>query len=379
MSWIDWWLRVCLVCVFSAASGFATELPRVDLHKWGYTTGEQPASSGFVPTSVFHLVSVGMNGDIIVGFLTRDRKGLTTRELPAFSLHVLRFREDGMLLSQTAIPTENRNENAVFSGIDGRILVRAGSKLDLFSDKFELLAKKDLASTPGSAFYKWKIFPLPERAAFLLYEFQRDNTSTELVDWHDLQSVRRCSLHQHNQLLSVSRNNVLWLHPTPGNAPLLRSIEISKICGPSQLSYSWKDRSTHAELITDQSIIVAGGAGSSTVDYVKSGKIQWTDSFNKKSDVISNHVEVSSAGTTVALEVNTLTGGSTLLDIPRKLKQIRMIVYKANSGRRALNLSVKGSAPKEFDFALSPKGDVLAIVSDGYLQTVHVVSNSGSE
>jgi hypothetical protein len=115
-------------------------------------------------------------------------------------------------------------------------------------------------------------------------------------------------------------------------------------------------------------VLVAGGG--SAVRFVVDGRIRWTDLLDKKSDVISDHVEVSSDSQLVAISVKRLTGGSRLFDISRHLKSTRVIVYQAKSGTRALEVFADPTPCSSFDFALSPQGDTLAIVSDEFVEIV---------
>ncbi len=98
--------------------------------------------------------------------------------------------------------------------------------------------------------------------------------------------------------------------------------------------------------------------------------MQWADAFDRKSDVVSNHVEVSADSQLLAIAVKRLAGGSRFLDISQKLKTIRIIVYRAKSGKRVLEYTANPSPSSNFDFALSPEGDSLAVVSDGFLEIV---------
>ena len=72
------------------------------------------------------------------------------------------------------------------------------------------------------------------------------------------------------------------------------------------------------------------------------------------------------------IAVEKLAGGSRLLDIPRKLKALRVIVYEVKTGKKVSDIPLQSSSSSEFDFALSPAGNVLAIVLDGFLEIVPV-------
>src|SRR5271166_4676618 len=93
------------LCIIVACRQMSAQAPqRVDLRKWGYRVPED-ASSRFQRQLSSQLISVGNHGEIAVGFVTRDRRGLATREVPPLSFHVVRFTRSGTFLSQLTIPT----------------------------------------------------------------------------------------------------------------------------------------------------------------------------------------------------------------------------------------------------------------------------------
>src|SRR5256885_13899070 len=91
-------LRIGLTCwlwILAACLQISAQAPQqVDLREWGYKPPES-AWSRFQAQLSSQLISVGQNGQIAVVFVTRDRTGLATRDLPSLSLHVLKFAKDG--------------------------------------------------------------------------------------------------------------------------------------------------------------------------------------------------------------------------------------------------------------------------------------------
>jgi len=358
----------CLIFAALFGSQASGQVHRVDLREWGYKPPEN-SSETFRTQLSSQIISVGQNGEMVAGFVTRDRTGLATRELPPLSLHVVRFAKNGQFVLQASVPTPSWQENAIFYGASGELLIRTGTRLTLFSSNMERVTQRDLPLTPNSHLINWKIIPLPSRRAFLLYHFRSADTSIALFNWNDSKPLKECSYSQNDNLLSASNMNILSWHPSGRDNPLSREIEVSEICGPSRFSYSWDGEPLSAALADDSSIILAGGGPS--VSFVVGGKVLWKDVFNKKSDVVSNHVEVSADGRFIAVAVKKFKGGSQFLDIPRMLKSIRVVVYVAKSGRKALEVPIDPTrSSSSFDFALSPSGDILAILSDGFLEIV---------
>lgn len=362
-------IYLTLVCIPASAQ----ERVRVDLRGWGYKSPQSDASR-FQTQLSYQIISVAPNGEVVVGFVTRDRTGLATRELPSLSLHVLRFAKDGKLLSQGSVPTQNWYANAVFYGSNNTLLIRAGTKLYLFSVNMEQLAEKELPPTPDSGMIDWIIRPLPDRDAFLLYHYRRADTSIALLRWSDLKPTKECAYNPYDELLSVSKRNLLSFRPGGAKDPLGRTAEVSEICGSSRFAYSWRGDATSAALLDDDSLILAGGR--SSVSVVADGKVRWTDAFDRKSDVISSHVEVSADSQMIAIAVEKFAGGSQFLDISQKLKGVRIAVYQAKNGKKISESVVNPSPTDGFDYALSPNGDVLAIVSDGFVEILSLNKQS---
>src|SRR5271165_207256 len=153
-------LRCSICAVVLSIQMFSQVSRRVDLREWGYRPPESPTSHFQLQLSS-QIVSIGKEGGVVVGFVTRDRTGLATRDLPPLSLHVIRFATNGKFLSQGTIPTPSWHENAIFVGNGDNLLIRTGTRLYLFSSNMERLADKDLSATPNSVLTDWRIYPLP--------------------------------------------------------------------------------------------------------------------------------------------------------------------------------------------------------------------------
>lgn len=79
-------------------------------------------------------------------------------------------------------------------------------------------------------------------------------------------------------------------------------------------------------------------------------------------------VKTSADGQFAAIAVNKLTGG--FFDTEPNLKAVRVIVYQVSSGMKISDVQVKPPPLSQFGFALSPTGDILAIVSGNLLEIV---------
>lgn len=355
-----------VLSVIFAVQTVAQQPSRVNLNDYGYVlkTSRLP----FLTRSSAHIVSVDANGETAVSFVTRDRMGLATREFPPLSLHLVKFARDGSFLSQGTIPTSSWDDNAILYGSNGTLLIRAGTKLGVYSPQLKPFAAMELPLLSKSALIMWEIFPLPDRAAFVLYADQ----SMRLLNWGNLELVRKCTESDFYIAHSVSNREIMAHRPSRWDHPYRRTVDISEICGPYLFSYSWEGNTTSAALVDDKSMLLAGGG--SSISLVVSNETRWTAEFDKKSDVVADHVEISSDGLLLAVAVVRLVGGSRFLDIDRKLKSVRVVGFQATSGKRSFEIPVNPNPSSRFDFALSPQGDTISIVSDGVLE-IHPLIN----
>lgn len=369
----------CAVClVASCLRVSAQQGKRINLREWGYKPHEPRTRD--IPirvTGPSNIISIGENSEIAVGFVTHDRWGLASRELPPLSFNIVKFNKAGKFLSQSKLPTPSWGGNSVFYGANNEMLVRTGTKLLALSPSMKPVAEMELPDTEDGYSVMWLIYPLPNRTAFLLGKYGPHRDSIALRRWDNLKVIKKCPAG--NWLQGASDDSVLFMHP--GNKSeyerLPNTVEASKICGgPPRFSYSWKytdanpDRAT---LIGDDNLLLAGLG--SIIRFVAHGKVQWEDKFNKKHDTVSPEVKISSDGRFAAIAVQRFIGGSRLFDINAHLKAVRIIVYEISSGKNILEIPVEPTPAEAtpsygFDFALSPAGDLLAVVSDGFLRIV---------
>jgi len=360
-------VRVCWLCVLLAgASISAQQIQTLDLREEGYAASK-PMSNVLQRHASSQILSISNNGDVAVGFVTKDKSGLATREPPPLSFHIVSFTKVGQFLFQSTIPTSSWYENSLFYGQDRRLLVHAGPKLLLFSETMQRLVDKDLLTTQDSMLLNWRIYPLRNRTAFLLYTYRRLDTSIELIRWDNLQTIKRCRFDPSDRVLDVSDDMALLFHSTNPKDPLRRVAEATDICGHSRFVYSWRGDTVNAVLIRGGLLLAGGG---SSITFVMDGHVQWTDSFDKKTDLVNQSVKSSADGRFAVIAVSHFGGGSRFRDLPRKLAGIKVLMYDVTTGKKLIEIPIAGTQFVDFDFALSPAGDVLAVTCEGILQLI---------
>ncbi len=355
------WLVYCL---FTAAlAPAAAQISHMDLKQWGYSAPARP-SWGSVregPASP-RLLSFSSSGDLVVGFVTREGTALASRANPGLMLHALTLSGTSNLVAKQDFATPDWYENGLFVLAEGNLLVRVGDILRLYSPAGHVVAETQIRSRGA------QILSLPNRQAFVV-NYDVWPPTIEVLDSRTFESLNKCSCSACNWFESVSNRNVLINLPKHGLVAPLNRIEISRICGPLQYAYEWRsDKEPHplyATLLNDEHFVMAGGYPS--LEVFDRGTKQWTDHFDRKHDAIDLHVAVDGIGDRFAVLVKKYVGGSQFLDINGHLVSSRVVVYRSTDGRRLAEVPVQHLPSYVFNFAISPDGKLLAILSDGDL------------
>ena len=339
------------------------QVQRINLTQWGYSSPlRKPEFLSTEGTTRPRLLAFTSASQLIVGFVTRNGNALATRQEPGLTLHALTLNDSGRLVSERSFPVIDWYDNGLFTGAYNTLLVRWGQTLSLYSHTNELLGEKQIPDR------NIKILPLPGREAFVVSHIF--NGEIEVFSSQALAPLNRCLLGTHSWVTSVSNRNVLINYASLADDPWLRRIQVKQICGPLQFGYQWRDdkgqHATDTTLIDDNHFLLAG-PGSSAIEFFDRGIRKWVDSLDKKHESIDPHIAIDENGSTFAIAVLKSAGGNTFLDLDGHRVGIRIIVYRSD-GIRLAEISVDHLPSYVFDFAISPDGKTVAVLSDGELQ-----------
>ncbi len=357
---------ILLLPLFTPACG---QTRHIDLKQWGYAPPLRTYKN-----SAFRegpgdpqLLSFFTNGDLIVGFVTRESSGLTTREHSLMALHAITFSEKGVFRSKREFPTTDWYDNELFAANRDELLVRMGTELSLYSLDNKQLAKREINGRDPL------FFTVQNRSAFVIESSQGHDLADfqrvfEFLDLHSLEMINTCYCSK-CWVTSVSNRNMLVDH-SDQYLPVDR-ISVMRFCGPVQFKYEWqrgtKKHSDDTTLIDDDHFVQAG-VGSSSIEFFNHTTRQWEDSFNRKHDEIGRQIAIDEKGDRFSILVQTYVGNSDFLDMNGRLKSERIVVYNSTSGKRLAEIPVEHLPSIIFNFQLSPDGKLLAILSDGDLQ-----------
>jgi hypothetical protein len=229
--------------------------------------------------------------------------------------------------------------------------------LRLYSKDAELLAERQVGSEDVS------VLPLPGRQAFVLAPYWKSH-EIDVLKAQDLSSSKTCAYPNFRSITSVSEHNVLLRLASPSSDPLLRRLDVYEICGSRQFAYEWSGFPLTAALLDDTRIALTNP----NVVLMNKDIKKWTDSFKSKHESVEGPVSASENGDIFAVMVTRYVGGSDFLEVDAHLKSTRIVVYSSGNGKHLAEVPVEHLPKYVFDFAVSPDGKLLAILSDGELQ-----------
>jgi len=352
--------KIALTVVF--ALQIAARGQTIELKLWGYAPpARRPVRFSPEATSNPHPIGIYRDGNVVVCFVTREGAVLGTRKQPGLTLHLVTFDRKGQFLGQKTRQTTDWYENGVFVAPDGNLLVRTGTTLRLYSKDADLIAERDLGGEGIT------VLPSPVSSAFVLTS-DRQPHQLDLVSAKDLTPLKTCSYPDYHRVTSVSEHNVLLSLSSPPNDPLLRTVEVHEICGPKQFTYMWNKLPLTATLLDDTHTAITGP----NLIVMDRDVTVWADSFKSRHESIEGPIRVGGNGNVVGVPVTRYAGGSDFLDLDAHLRSIRIVVYNSHNGKHIAEVSVHELPKYVFDFAVSPDGKLLTILSDGGLQIIPI-------
>jgi hypothetical protein len=302
-------------------------------------------------------VAVNESGDTAVGFVTHDREGLSTRQLPAFTLHISVFSRTGTVIRRWEVPTADWRDNELLYGTASQLLVRTGEMLHLFDSQARELSHREIPQTFDGHLQLWTLWNTPNHMRFVM--FGTGYRSLQILDAKSLGGIENCEIRDGTPI-SISNNKVMvFERQVPGDS-LLRQVLVTLPCRASGYSYAWHGDPESAGLLNDETILLAGGGKQLKV--IKDGTEQWSATLGRN-ETVDEHIARDAIGANFAIAVREWAGGSSFFDKSPKLKGIRIEVRSASDG--SLKKAVSVPSPRDrFDFMLSPDGTSLAILCD---------------
>jgi len=350
-------LGLCLL----PCSGLFGESLHLDIRQRGYVIPPRQYRKGFetfgsLITGIHRYLDFDSQNSAVVGFVVQNtRNQLSTPDDPALTWHVLGIDQEGRNISETNVPTRSWQDNGLFAGDKGTLLLRTMNDLTLISPDGRVVARRSLVK----GFY-W-IDVMPSRHAFAVTRFGW----IELLDMRTMTTISECGGDGSGPIGSVSDGSILTHAPSPSGNDYVRQVRVSKRCG--LLEYAFDEaRGTHGSSLLDDRTVVSTGAG--TVAVYDQGVERWRDSFKRKNESADSSIRSDIRGNLFAVLVKSFTGGSRILDISSHISKARIVVYRTADGKRVTEVPIEPLPTSVFDFAISGDGKQLGVLSDGDLR-----------
>lgn len=333
----------------------------IGLPQFGYVDPIVTSSSQRRAAPFRHLMAFDSEGKIIVGYVVHERNGLVTRDLPALSLHVVKF--DPLTQRQIAsatIATADLNGNAILTTAHDNILVKTNDSIELFSPVLQLMASKKVDSARG---YLWSLIESTDKSILLVTEPISGGTKVESINPENLEQIASCNYPLGTgQIKDVNKNGDT---ASTNNRGSNRDVVIRQLCETTDRSLALRGEGRSPFFLTTDKLLLSGFYRDLQVKTLQ-GDILFEDRFGSN-DIVDSYAKTSSVSGIFAVSVRTLTGGSKFLDIDSHLAKLRIVVYRLGYKGKS-EITLRQTPKYYFDFDFSPDGKAIAVLCDGVIQ-----------
>jgi hypothetical protein len=117
-------------------------------------------------------VAIDREGRLLVGFTTREKQSLATRETPGLSFNILRLTPEGKVDLSLTLPTDNWFNNGFYLGPDDRIYARANNVFQILLEEPDGSSAGPMWSTLLSCSMDCRVSQSPSRKTLIIRETQ---------------------------------------------------------------------------------------------------------------------------------------------------------------------------------------------------------------
>ena len=347
----------------SASAQSRTESALVlNLRNYGWEAPDRMDHSG-------PLIAVDHKGRVLVGFTVRGRTGLVTRTKPSLDFRIMRFVPDGKPDLSLSLPTNVKGTTGIYLSDTDQIIARANEALQLL--------QTDERSPQGGT---WKVLApcalhcyveqSVTRRTLHLYAYDADPPST-LIRFSPRPLQKQCGK---TEKLIADKDDKIQNYPQS----ITDEFAYFSLDGDT---YRWPlcDYEHRVEMplhIHGRWIAVSDRFFVSNTSTVRTGKegleVISSDGRVKFRPELAEHewafsypaIRSSDRGDRIAVDVVTMRGGISALDIGKHPTARRIAVYDVEAGKELASIGAHVKYTHGFEFDLSPDGHRLAILED---------------
>jgi hypothetical protein len=337
----------------------------IHLARFGYADATL-ASRYQIDRPLRHVLAFDRGGKVIAGFISRERDGLVTRSLPAFSFHVVKIDPVTQTeISTTSITTSDWKRNSLFVTADDRILVKGDDSLTLLSEDFKTAATRSVDHEPGTL---WSLLESRDKKVVLVVRDLIGRTRVESINPETLETRESCEYPLGTgQIMDVNVMGVTAVFNGQGSA---RNVFVRPICGMPKLVRSWSGELEDPSFLSGGILLLSGFSRSFQVITTDGGTL-FQDKFGNH-DVVDSYVKASTRADEFAISIRTQKGGSSFLDVASHLSRLKIVIYDLRAQKRIAEISLPHTPKYYFDFDFSPDSKTLAVMCDEVIQLYNI-------
>ena len=310
-------------------------------------------------------VAIDREGRLLVGFTTREKQSLATRETPGLSFIILRLTPEGKVDLSLTLPTDNWFNNGFYLGPDDRIYARANNVFQILLKEPDGSSAAPIWKTLLSCSMECRISQSPSRRTLIVREPQA----------HQQWGPYTFTVLDVSSSVPQLAQSCAWIASDAHTITDKFAYQSSDGIDVDARRWPLCDRGHDTELpldmrkamiapLSDQAFVLLGtGKERSGVELVAAnGKTKFRHEMPKHDMVPSQTIRSDESGDRFAFTVENWRGGSRALDISGK-RVARRVVAFSESGQPLAAVAVNPiydslRYQRDFDFSLSPDGHV---------------------
>lgn len=365
---LDFHLRKLQVLAFLLALTLQVNPCRAD---WVTAATVDLPSYGWAPQArrevVLPFIAVDHRDRVLVGYATRERTKLVTRDKPSLDLRILRFSENGKLDLSLSLPTSLAGDNGIYLSDSDQIIVRANDTLQLYQE--DTGAWKVLAPC-GSECRLWQSVTRRTLAVR-----NKHNMPILVIHLSPVPRLEQC------EKSSKSPEDTVEFYP---KAITDKFAYYSGSWGAEPFTYRWPFceydnrvelplRGARWDVLNDNMFVLYWK--DSELKFISSrGVFDSALGKHEYAFTLFHHTRSNEQGSRIAVDIETLRGGNAALDISSHPTARRIGVYDFQLRKEVASIpvSLKRHGPFGLGFGmdLSPNGDRLAILDGVVLKMI---------
>jgi hypothetical protein len=318
------------------------------------------------------LVSIDHKGRVLVGFTTRENQSLASREHPGLSFHILRLTPEGKVDLSLVLPTNNWFNNGFYLGSDDHVYARVNDALQFLSEEPDARNAGGVWKTLASCSMNCEISQSSSRRTLIIRELLGPDHYTYTV--LDVSSslprvVQSCpSFAFYAEIITDQ-----FAYQSSDN--ISTDVRRWPFCDQEHgVELPLDMRGGFLRALNDEALLLLGtGKDSRGVELVApDGQVKFRKEMAKHELVPGYWTRSDERGDRFAFTVETWQGGSRALDISGKRVASRVVVY-TQTGQQLTAVSLNPVYHRsDFDLALSPDGQRLAILDEGVVTVTNI-------